>query len=336
MSTWSKLAAALGLSFAVTFSATKSEAQEIPVILALPALTLYSSAVFVAEDAGFFKKEGLNVNIRNLLGVASTNAVIAGAADFTVGSGPVFLRAAAQGQRLLAIANLLDKLMLEVVIRKDIADAAGFKDGMTVAEKAKALKGKTIAVQGIASIVHAWERLVVARGGLDVEKDVRVTSMEPTAMLAAMESRAIDGYTTSMPFTTQAVLKGSGVVLASAVTDAPDLIPFAYALLQTRPQVCQENREKCVRMTRALAAAATMIQEKPAEVLEMLRKRFPQMEAPLLNAAWQTVQKAHAKDIRVTLAGLENSEKVSIETGLLDPKDKLKSYDGLFTDEYLR
>ena len=37
---------------------------------------------------------------RNLVGVASPNAVLAGSADFTMGTGPVFLRAAAQGQRI--------------------------------------------------------------------------------------------------------------------------------------------------------------------------------------------------------------------------------------------
>jgi len=55
----------------------------------------------------------------------------------------------------------------------------------------------------------------------------------------------------------------------------------------------------------------------------------------VLNAAWQVVSKAHAQDTRVTIAGLENSQRVSIEAGLLDPKT-LKSFDGLFTDEFLR
>ena len=33
---------------------------------------------------------------------------------------------------------------------------------------------------------------------------------------------------------------------------------------------------------------------------------------------------------------LENSQKVSLEAKLLDPKDALKSYDGLYTDEFLK
>ncbi len=66
-----------------------------------------------------------------------------------------------------------------------------------------------------------------------------------------------------------------------------------------------------------------------------MRKRFNKLDPQVLNAAWQVVSKAHAQDTRVTIAGLENSQRVSIEAGLLDPKT-LKSFDGLFTDEFLR
>ena len=43
-----------------------------------------------------------------------------------------------------------------------------------------------------------------------------------------------------------------------------------------------------------------------------------------------------AKDIGVTVPQLENSQKVSLAAKLLDPKDALKSYDGLFSNEFVR
>ena len=132
--------------------------------------------------------------------MASPNAVLAGSADFTMGTGPVFLRAAAQGQRFLAIANLVDRPMVELVLRKDVAEAAGITDKMPPADRAKALKGKTIAIQGVGSIIHAWQRYVANLGGLDIENDVRIAPMDPAAMLPALENKAVDGYATSMPF----------------------------------------------------------------------------------------------------------------------------------------
>ncbi len=327
---------ATGLSTGLGIGPTPGNAQEIEVIMALPASTLTFSAAFLAEDAGFYKKEGLKVTNRTIVGVGAPNAVLAGSADFTMGTGPVFLRAAAQGQRFLAIVNLIDKPLVELVLRKDVAETAKITDKMSLAERAKTLKGKTIGIQGVGSIVHAWERLVVARGGLDVEQDVRIAPMDPPAMLPALENKAIDGYATSLPFTTQAVMKGSAVMLATAVTDAPDLVPFAYGLIYSRPELCREQREKCARMARAMKGAAQFIQEKPNEALELLKKRFSTMDPQLLAAAWKVVASAHAKDIRVTVPGLENSQKVSLEAKLLEPKDALKSFDGLYTDEFLR
>jgi len=325
------LAIALGLAPGVARSQQQTE-----VTFAIPALTLTFTAHFVAEDAGFFKNEGLRISTRNLVGVASPNAVLAGSADFTMGTGPVFLRAAAQGQKFFAIANLVDRPMVELVMRKDVAEAAGLTDKMPLPERAKVLKGKTIAIQGVGSIVHAWQRYVANLGGLDVENDVRIAPMDPPAMLPALENKAVDGYATSMPFTTQSVVKGSAVMLMSAVSDAPELLPFAYGLIYTRPETCQAKRELCARVARAYVAAAKMIQDKPAEVFTILQKRFPRMDEQLLAAAWDVAQKAHAKDIRVTVPQLENSQKVSLAAKLLDPKDALKTYDGLFTDEFVR
>ena len=148
-------------------------------------------------------------------------------------------------------------------------------------------------------------------------------------------AKAIDGYATSLPFTTQAVVKGSAVMLASATVDAPDLLPFAYGLIYTRPETCAQNRDKCMRLVRALAAANKLILEKPDAALGLIRKRFDKMDPAVLSAAWQVVAQAHARDIAVPVAGLDHSQRVSIEAKLLDPKDTLTSFDGLYTGDYL-
>jgi ABC-type nitrate/sulfonate/bicarbonate transport system substrate-binding protein len=327
---------AAGFAFAIGLAPTPNRAQDIDILMALPAPTLTFASAFIAEDAGLYKKEGLKVSHRILVGVASPNAVIAGSADFTIGTGPVFLRAAAAGQRLFAIANLIDKPLVELVLRKDVAEAAGITGKMPLVERAKALKGKTIGIQGVGSIIHAWERLVVHRGGLDVEKDVRIAPMDPPAMLPAMATKAIDGFATSLPFTTEPVIKGSAVMLATATKDAPDLLPFSYGLIYTRPDMCTKQRDKCVRVVHALAAANRFILEKPDEALEILKKRFDKMDPQVLAAAWKTVSAAHAKDLHVTVRGLEHAQQVSLEAKLLADKDALKSFDGLYTDEFIK
>mgnify|MGYP003342604573 CR=1 FL=1 len=72
------------------------------------------------------------------------------------------------------------------------------------------------------------------------------------------------------------------------------------------------------------------------QALEILKKRFDKMDQDVLAAAWRDVAAAHAKDIRVTVPSLDHSQKVSLEAKLLDTKDSLSSFDGLYTDEFVK
>lgn len=337
MLSWTQRMAVATLAIATGLIPIGGKAQQpINVIIALPSPTLTFSSPFVAEDAGLYKKEGLNVSHLVLVGVASVNAVISGSADFTISTGPVFLRAAARGQRLLAVANLIDKPLVEMVLRTDVYEALKVNDTLSLAQRGRLLKDKTIAIQGVGSIIHAWERIVAVRGGLDPEKDVRIAPMDPPAMLGALQTRAVDGFATSLPFTTEAVVNGSAVMFASAAQGiAPDLIPFPYGLVIAKPETCKTDREKCVRVVRALAAANRMIHDEPEKALGILSNRFKQMDPTVLATAWKIVSQAHPTDLRVTEPILAEGEKVNIEAKLLDPKEKLQSYDGLYTDQYL-
>jgi len=325
------------LGLAVGMSPIASHGQGMEVIIAIPAPTLTFASHFVAEDAGFFEKEGVKVQTRNLVGVAATNAMLAGSVDFTHGSGATFLRAVSQGQKVLAIANVVDKVMVETVLRKDVAERLGITEKTPMAERTQKLKGLTIAIQGVGSIIHAWTRILADKGGLDMENDVRIAPMDPPAMLPALTNKAIDGFSTALPFTTQAVFRGEAVMLASGVSDVPEVLPIAYNLVFTRAGVCEAKREMCRRIARAYAGAARMIQERPDEVFEtILRKRFAKMDPDLLRAAWKVTQGAHARDIRVTNELLDNAQKINIYAKLLEPKDVVKSYAGLYTDEFVK
>lgn len=338
MGFWRKglIATAVAIAASIVPPAARAQQKPIDVIIALPSPTLTFSAPFLAEDAGLYKAEGLNVSHRMLVGVEAVNAVIAGSADFTVSTGPVFLRANAKGQALLAVANLIDKPLVELVLRRDVYDALGVTPATSLAERGRLLKGKTIAIQGVGSIIHVWERVVAARGGLDPETDVRIAPLDPPAMLAALQTKAVDGFATSPPYTTQAVLDGSAMMYASAAQGiAPDLIPFPYGLVMTKPSTCQPDPDKCRRVVHALAAATKMIREQPDKALAILAPRFKTMDPTVLAAAWKTVSQAHAADLRVTAAILATGDKVNVEAKLLKPEDQLKSYTGLYTDKYL-
>ena len=77
-----------------------------------------------------------------LVGVEAVNAVIAGSADFTDSTGPVFLRANAKGQPLVAIANLIDRPLVEMVLRTDVYDSLHVTDSMSLKNAARCSKAR--------------------------------------------------------------------------------------------------------------------------------------------------------------------------------------------------
>ena len=94
--------------------------------MAVPNVALTFAPGYLAEDLGLFAKHGLNLKSVVITGIGSANAVISGSADFAQISGATLTRAAARGQRLLGIVGTLNRPVIQIVLRKEIAAAAGF------------------------------------------------------------------------------------------------------------------------------------------------------------------------------------------------------------------
>jgi len=83
----------------------------------------------------------------------------------------------------------------------------------------------------------------------------------------------------SLPFTTEAVVKGNAVMLASAVSDAPDLLPFAYGLVYTRPDMCNQTTGEVRPASPArLPVPTDSFMRSLMKALALLRKRFDRMD----------------------------------------------------------
>ena len=306
------------------------------VSLAVPTTSLTFSSLYIAEAGGFFEREGLAVNVRQLVGVASVNALIGGSIDFTVPTATTMLRAGSAGQRLVAIANIIDRPMVELVMRKDVAEASGITDSSTLEQRGAALKGKTVGIQGVGSVIDVYVRVVSRKGGLDPDKDMTITPMGPPAMYPALKGKQIDAYATSLPWTTQSLLAGDAVSLVSGPKgDLPEFLPFAYVVLATRADYCEKNAETCGKMARAFAGAAAMIREKPGEALEIIKKKFAKMDPALLETAWKLASQAHSADAKVSEKGLLNAQRFDIASGLLPAGDAIKDVSPYYTNEYL-
>lgn len=304
------------------------------VIMALPTESMAFAIGDVAKALGLFGENGLKVKFVQIQGVGAINAVISGSADFAQASGQSLTRAAAHGQRLLAIFLTLDRLSIEIVLRKELA--AGFDPQAPLAQRALALRGRTIALPGINTIDHGFLRLLAKSAGFDAD-EIHIAVLQPASGIAALATKQVDGLAMSPPWPRSALIDGSAVLIASGPNGDPaDMWPMANTIVVTRPEVCAKRPQLCQGIGHALAKAADFYRDHPDETLVLLEKRFPTLDRKLVEAGFAEIRKSMPSFPAVTREGLEKAEFFNIEAGLMKPEEKLSSYDGLFTNAYVK
>jgi ABC-type nitrate/sulfonate/bicarbonate transport system substrate-binding protein len=215
----------------VVLGAGHARAQLQDVTMALPSEGLAYSMDYIADGQGLWEKHGLRMKTVVIAGIGSTNAVISGSVDVAHASGATLIRAAARGQRLLAIVGVLNRASVEVVLRKSLADAAGFEPAAPLEKRALALRGRTISIDAVNSVDQAYLHLVAKRGGYDPDA-ISLAVMKADNALAAFATNQIDGMAMSPPWPQSLSLDGRAVVVASGLDgDPPDLVPLTTTVV---------------------------------------------------------------------------------------------------------
>ena len=89
-------------------------------------------------------------------------------------------------------------------------------------------------------------------------------------------------------------------------------------------------------MGQAMKDATAFIKTKPDEAFALLKKRFPTLDDKLLKPASTNCARSRRRRRWSARPIIENSEKFNVDAGLLKADEKLKSYDGMFTNEYVK
>lgn len=325
-----RIIAALGLALAASSVQAQDTAK-----LAIPTFSLTLSPIYIAADKGFWKAEGLDVDMPLIAGIGATNALIAGSVDFTVTTAASFTRAVGRGQKLVAIANTLEKVQIEIVVAKTWADKLGMKESDPIARRAAALKGAKIAVDAPNTIVHGYVRYAARAAGLDPDRDVTVSPMQPPAMLQALKSGQVDGFAMSRPWASMVRREGIAVTLASSPSgDFPELNPFGYNMIITRPGVCEAKPTTCRKLLAGVRKALELMHDKPDEALAVLKKRFDKTDPDLVEDAYKGVMAGTPRTPEVKEAGLANAQTYQFKAGQIKQEEMLKSFAGIYTNEY--
>ena len=111
---------------------------------------------------------------------------------------------------------------------------------------------------------------------------------------------------------------------------------LAAGLLLTRPQLCSDHRSICEKMGHSMLLAVQYLVQRKDDALAILQKRFPKTDPAVVTSAYAAVVRMTNNPPLVTAAAMKNGDRMNAAAGFLKPEDALKSYDGLFTDEFIR
>lgn len=148
----------------------------------LSALSLANSPLWVAEERGFFKKNGIDSEIILVGGGASrsVSALLAGDLQFATAGGGAAISAALGGPDVVMIAAGNNKGVQRLMARPDIKTPEG-------------IKGKRIGVTGLGSSGHLALLLMLKKWGISPE-EVQVLQVGASPiMLISLQKGGIDG-----------------------------------------------------------------------------------------------------------------------------------------------
>jgi ABC-type nitrate/sulfonate/bicarbonate transport system substrate-binding protein len=181
-------------------------------------LTPINMALWIADDQGFFKNNGLQVDTRYLESSLGVSALLAGEEQFAAMGGSETLAAVLNGADLEALASFSPVYPYKLEVAASINSAAD-------------LKGKKLGVSRFGSSSDSATRAALRELGLNADTDVTLVQVGSLAdRTAALLNGSLDGAVDGLPDTL--ILEAHG--LHPLVDLAGEHLPAVNNLLITR------------------------------------------------------------------------------------------------------
>jgi NitT/TauT family transport system substrate-binding protein len=209
-------------------------------------------AAGVAAKKGFFRDEGLDVEIIRMNANVAMSSLIANEVDYTMIFGSV-IRAAMRGIPLKVVAVLIDSPPYAFITRPDVSDM-------------KALKGKTIGIGVYGSSNDVVARLMLERSGIDPEKETKLVAFgSDSARFAALKEGLVDAAIIAPPADSQGRKLGFNVLAR-----ANDLFKFPHIGLGTTHKKITEKPQEVSAVIKAFIRANRFVRENRRETIDVL------------------------------------------------------------------
>jgi len=239
-------------------------AQELPSIRVAYLPFEYSAQVLYAQDMGFFKKAGVNVDLQSIAyGAAVATAVASGAVDIGIATITTLAIAHSKNVPFVIIAPAAE------FIASQPPTGWLFVGNQTSIATGKDMNGKTVGTPGLATMGEYGVRTWVDANGGD-SSSLKFVELPFSQMPAAFANGRIDAAFVGEPFITET--RKVAHVLAREM----DTIGSAYVITAwfTNTPWATSHPDLVRRFIAAVGDASTWAAKNPAKCIEILAQRF--------------------------------------------------------------
>jgi NitT/TauT family transport system substrate-binding protein len=292
MATFRKTLALVGIVFAVSVGSREEswgQSQNLTAFYTAPVVSM--APLWIAKEAGLFKKEGLDVKLVFIpSGPTGTTAVLAGEADVGIIGGFAPIRAIVGGARgLVMIGQSKNAIVGTIVGRKEIASVQD-------------LKGKRLGIDRIGSNPDMFTQAALSLFQMDPLRDLQYIQLGDIGQgIPALKAGVIDALTTSPPHDLFAQRLGFKVILDITAMK----IPFAATVLISAHNTVARKQAEIAKFMRAYAEAVHYLLTNREGAAQVVAKYTKVQDREVLNYAIETDSKAVQKTLEVDPKGIE-------------------------------
>src|SRR5688500_18973822 len=252
----------------------------------------------VAKYQGYFKDEGLDVEVLQMNANVSVAALAAGNNDYNLILQSV-VTADLRGLPLKVAGILIERPNHAVVVHPSI-------------QKFADLKGKKIAISSFGSLVDILARLTSAHFKLDPKSDVQyVAAGSSSARLTQLQTGVVQAAFLTPPGNLRAEAAGFKTLL-----NVRDLFAFPVNGIGLHEQKLKNDRDEVKKITRALLRANRFILDNPKGAIKILAA-WGRSKLEVAEEAYQHNYKNYSRNLLVSRPTLENvieSTRWNVET----------------------
>ena len=254
---------------------------------------LYYLPLTISDQLGFFKAEGLDIEISDFAGGArALQAVVGGSADVCSGAYEHTINLQSKNQMFQAF--VLQGRAPQIAFGVSVKNMPNYK---TIAD----LRGKKIGVSALGSSTNMMANLVLSRGGLKFSDVSFVGVGQAAGALAALRSGQIDAISNTDPVMTMLEQRGDVKIISDTRTLKGTLEVFGgsmpAACLYAPVEFVEKNPNTCQAMTNAIVRGLKWLQTSgPGDILKTVPESYLLGDRALYLASFNKVRESISLD----------------------------------------